>query len=148
MSHAVDYSRAVLIILILVADRNVGARLSFTAMTQVLRSLKFPSSVLVSSQESEARAVYQSRYRCQFVASSQNESLSNKNQAVQAALLNYTGLSQYSYLLLPRSDANSQGAALVSQSPIKSHSIIKLFIMQVLLEEIKAGRLSWQETTI
>ena len=40
----------------------------------------------------------------------------------------------------------SQGTALVNQSgPIKSASIIKLFIMQVLLEEIKAGRLSWQE---
>ena len=41
---------------------------------------------------------------------------------------------------------SSQGAALVSQAgPIKSASVIKLFIMQVLLEEIKAGRLSWQE---
>ena len=146
-----DYSRAVLIILILVAGiamLGLGFLL-YQAMTQSPKEPEVSSSVLVSSQESEsASSLSVASTDSQSVASSQNESLSNKNQAVQAAFTSLYGykdikLAYYFQEVTP----NSQGAALVSQSgPIKSASIIKLFIMQVLLEEIKAGRLSWQET--
>ena len=146
-----DYSRAVLIILILVAGiamLGLGFLL-YQAMTQSPKEPEVSSSVLVSSQESEsASSLSVASTDSQSVASSQNESLSDKNQAVQAAFTSLYGykdikLAYYFQEVTP----NSQGAALVSQSgPIKSASIIKLFIMQVLLEEIKAGRLSWQET--
>ena len=146
-----DYSRAVLIILILVAGialLGLGFLL-YQAMTQSPKEPEVSSSVLVSSQESEsASSLSVASTDSQSVASSQNESLSNKNQAVQAAFTSLYGskdikLAYYFQEVTP----NSQGAALVNQSgPIKSASIIKLFIMQVLLEEIKAGRLSWQET--
>ena len=145
-----DYSRAVLIILILVAGiamLGLGFLL-YQALTQSPKEPEVSSSVLVSSQESEsASSLSVASTDSQSVASSQNESLSNKNQAVQAAFTSLYGsksiqLAYYFQEVTP----NSQGAALVSQSgPIKSASIIKLFIMQVLLEEIKAGRLSWQE---
>ena len=146
-----DYSRAVLIVLILVAGiamLGLGFLL-YQAMTQSPKESEVSSSVLVSSQESEASSSLSvASTDSQSVASSQNESLSNKNQAVQAAFTSLYGskdikLAYYFQEVTP----NSQGASLVSQSgPIKSASIIKLFIMQVLLEEIKAGRLSWQET--
>lgn len=145
-----DYSRAVLIVLILVAGiamLGLGFLL-YQAMTQSPKEPEVSSSVLVSSQELEsASSLSVASTDSQSVASSQNESLSNKNQAVQAAFTSLYGsmsiqLAYYFQEVTP----NSQGAALVSQSgPIKSASIIKLFIMQVLLEEIKAGRLSWQE---
>ena len=145
-----DYSRALLIILILVAGiamLGLGFLL-YQAMTQSPKEPEVSSSVLVSSQESEsASSLSVASTDSQSVASSQNESLSNKNQAVQAAFTSLYGykdikLAYYFQEVTP----NSQGAALVSQSgPIKSASIIKLFIMQVLLEEIKAGRLSLQE---
>ena len=145
-----DYSRALLIILILVAGiamLGLGFLL-YQAMTQSPKGPEVSSSVLVSSQDSEASSSLSVESTdSQSVASSQNESLSNKNQAVQAAFTSLYGsksiqLAYYFQEVTP----NSQGAALVSQSgPIKSASIIKLFIMQVLLEEIKAGRLSWQE---
>ena len=146
-----DYSRAVLIVLILVAGiamLGLGFLL-YQAMTQSPKESEVSSSVLVSSQESEASSSLSvASTDSQSVASSQNESLSNKNQAVQAAFTSLYGskdikLAYYFQEVTP----NSQGASLVSQSgPIKSASVIKLFIMQVLLEEIKAGRLSWQET--
>ena len=146
-----DYSRAVLIVLILVAGiamLGLGFLL-YQAMTQSPKEPEVSSSVLVSSQELEsASSLSVASTDSQSVASSQNESLSNKNQAVQAAFTSLYGskdikLAYYFQEVTP----NSQGAALVNQSgPIKSASIIKLFIMQVLLEEIKAGRLSWQET--
>lgn len=145
-----DYSRAVLIILILVAGiamLGLGFLL-YQALTQNPKEPEVSSTVLVSSQESEsASSLSVASTDSQSVASSQNESLSNKNQAVQAAFTSLYGpksiqLAYYFQEVTP----NSQGAALVSQSgPIKSASIIKLFIMQVLLEEIKAGHLSWQE---
>ena len=145
-----DYSRAVLIVLILVAGiamLGLGFLL-YQAMTQSPKEPEVSSSVLVSSQESEASSSLSvASTDSQSVASSQNESLSNKNQAVQAAFTKLYGpksiqLAYYFQEVTP----TSQGAALVNQSdPIKSASIIKLFIMQVLLEEIKAGRLSWQE---
>ncbi|WP_314180766.1 serine hydrolase [Abiotrophia defectiva] len=146
-----DYSRAVLIILILVAGiamLGLGFLL-YQAMTQSPKEPEVSSSVLVSSQESEASSSLSvASTDSQSVASSQNESLSDKNQAVQSAFSDLYGtkstkLAYYFQEVTP----NSQGTALVSQAaPIKSASIIKLFIMQVLLEEIKAGRLSWQET--
>ena len=145
-----DYSRAVLIVLILVAGiamLGLGFLL-YQAMTQSPKEPEVSSSVLVSSQELEsASSLSVASTDSQSVASSQNESLSNKNQAVQAAFTSLYGpksiqLAYYFQEVTP----TSQGAALVNQSdPIKSASIIKLFIMQVLLEEIKAERLSWQE---
>ena len=145
-----DYSRAVLIVLILVAGiamLGLGFLL-YQAMTQSPKEPEVSSSVLVSSQELEsASSLSVASTDSQSVASSQNESLSNKNQAVQAAFTSLYGskdikLAYYFQEVTP----NSQGAALVNQSgPIKSASIIKLFIMQVLLEEIKAERISWQE---
>ena len=149
--HQPDYSRAVLIILILVAGiamLGLGFLL-YQAMTQSPKEPEVSSSVLVSSQDSEASSSLSVESTdSQSVASSQNESLSNKNQAVQAAFTSLYGpksiqLAYYFQEVTP----SSQGTALVNQSgPIKSASVIKLFIMQVLLEEIKAGRLSWQET--
>ena len=146
-----DYSRAVLIILILVAGiamLGLGFLL-YQAMTQSPKEPEVSSSVLVSSQESEASSSLSvASTDSQSVASSQNESLSDKNQAVQSAFSDLYGtkstkLAYYFQEVTPI----SQGTALVNQSgPIKSASIIKLFIMQVLLEEIKAGRISWQET--
>ena len=146
-----DYSRAVLIILILVAGialLGLGFLL-YQAMTQSPKEPEVSSSFLVSSQESEvSSSLSVASTDSQSVASSQNESLSNKNQAVQAAFTSLYGskdikLAYYFQEVTP----SSQGTALVNQSgPIKSASVIKLFIMQVLLEEIKAGRLSWQET--
>ena len=145
-----DYSRYLLIILILVAGiamLGLGFLL-YQAMTQSPKEPEVSSSVLVSSQESEsASSLSVASTDSQSVASSQNESLSDKNQAVQASFTSLYGskdikLAYYFQEVTP----NSQGAALVSQSgPIKSASIIKLFIMQVLLEEIRAGRISWQE---
>ncbi len=145
-----DYSRAVLIILILVAGiamLGLGFLL-YQAMTQSPKEPEVSSSVLVSSQESEsASSLSVASTDSQSVASSQNESLSDKNQAVQAAFTSLYGskdikLAYYFQEVTP----SSQGTALVNQSgPIKSASIIKLFIMQVLLEEIKAERISWQE---
>ncbi|WP_456048253.1 serine hydrolase [Abiotrophia defectiva] len=145
-----DYSHALLIILILVAGiamLGLGFLL-YQAMTQSPKEPEVSSSVLVSSQESEsASSLSVASTDSQSVASSQNESLSDKNQAVQAAFTSLYGskdikLAYYFQEVTP----SSQGTALVNQSgPIKSASIIKLFIMQVLLEEIKAERLSWQE---
>lgn len=146
-----DYSRAVLIILILVAGialLGLGFLL-YQAMTQSPKEPEVSSSFLVSSQESEASSSLSvASTDSQSVASSQNESLSNKNQAVQAA---FTSLYESKEIMhayyFQEVTPSSQGTALVNQSgPIKSASVIKLFIMQVLLEEIKAGRLSWQET--
>lgn len=146
-----DYSRYLLIILMLVAGvafLGLGFLL-YQAMTQSPKEPEVSSSVLVSSQESEASSSLSvASTDSQSVASSQNESLSDKNQAVQSAFSDLYGtkstkLAYYFQEVTP----SSQGTALVSQSgPSKSASIIKLFIMQVLLEEIKAGRLSWQET--
>lgn len=145
-----DYSRAVLIILILVAGiamLGLGFLL-YQAMTQSPKEPEVSSSFLVSSQESEvSSSLSVASTDSQSVASSQNESLSDKNQAVQSAFSDLYGtkstkLAYYFQEVTP----SSQGTALVNQSgPIKSASVIKLFIMQVLLEEIKAGRLSWQE---
>ena len=145
-----DYSRAVLIILILVAGialLGLGFLL-YQAMTQSPKEPEVSSSFLVSSQESKvSSSLSVASTDSQSVASSQNESLSDKNQAVQSAFSDLYGtkstkLAYYFQEVTP----SSQGTALVNQSgPIKSASVIKLFIMQVLLEEIKAGRLSWQE---
>ena len=145
-----DFSRYLIIILMLVAGvafLGLGFLL-YQAMTQRPKKPEVSSTVLVSSQESEASSSLSvASTDSQSVASSQNESLSDKNQAVQASFTSLYGskdikLAYYFQEVTP----NSQGAALVSQSgPIKSASIIKLFIMQVLLEEIRAGRISWQE---
>ena len=145
-----DFSRYLLIILILVAGiamLGLGFLL-YQAMTQSPKEPEVSSSVLVSSQESEsASSLSVASTDSQSVASSQNESLSDKNQAVQASFTSLYGskdikLAYYFQEVTP----NSQGTALVKQSgPIKSASIIKLFIMQVLLGEIRAGRISWQE---
>ena len=145
-----DYSRAVLIILILVAGialLGLGFLL-YQAMTQSPKEPEVSSSFLVSSQESKvSSSLSVASTDSQSVASSQNESLSDKNQAVQSAFSDLYGtkstkLAYYFQEVTPI----SQGTALVSQAaPIKSASIIKLFIMQVLLEENKAGRLSLQE---
>ena len=140
-----DYSRYLLIILMLVAGvafLGLGFLL-YQAMTQSPKEPEVSSSVLVSSQESEASSSLSvASTDSQSVASSQNESLSDKNQAVQAAFISLYESKEIKHAYY----FQGQGAALVSQSgPIKSASIIKLFIMQVLLEEIKAGHLSWQE---
>ena len=145
-----DFSRYLIIILMLVAGvafLGLGFLL-YQAMTQRPKKPEVSSTVLVSSQESEASSSLSvASTDSQSVASSQNESLSDKNQAVQAAFTSLYGskdikLAYYFQEVTP----SSQGTALVNQSgPIKSASIIKLFIMQVLLEEIKVGHLSWQE---
>ena len=147
-----DYSRALLIILILVAGiamLGLGFLL-YQAMTQNPKEPEVSSSVLVYSQESEtSSSLSVASTDSQSVASSQNESLSNnKNQAVQAAFTSLYESKEIKYAYyFQEMPPTSQGTALVSQSgPIKSASIIKLFIIQVLLEEIKAGSLSWQET--
>lgn len=145
-----DFSRYLIIILMLVAGvafLGLGFLL-YQAMTQRPKKPEVSSTVLVSSQESEASSSLSvASTDSQSVASSQNESLSDKNQAVQAAFASLyeskeIKLAYYFQEVTP----SSQGTALVNQSgPIKSASIIKLFIMQVLLEEIKVGHLSWQE---
>ena len=145
-----DYSRYLIIILMLVAGvafLGLGFLL-YQAMTQSPKKPEVSSSVLVSSQESEASSSLSvASTDSQSVASSQNESLSDKNQAVQAAFTSLYESKEIKYAYyFQEVTPSSNGTALVSQSgPIKSASIIKLFIMQVLLEEIKAGRLSWQE---
>ncbi|WP_338543637.1 serine hydrolase [Abiotrophia defectiva] len=145
-----DYSRYLIIILMLVAGvafLGLGFLL-YQAMTQSPKKPEVSSSVLVSSQESEtSTSQFAVSSDSQSVASEPSESLSDKNQAVQSAFSDLYGtkstkLAYYFQEVTP----SSQGTALVNQSgPIKSASIIKLFIMQVLLEEIKAGHLSWQE---
>ena len=149
-NHQPDFSRYLIIILMLVAGvafLGLGFLL-YQAMTQRPKKPEVSSTVLVSSQESEASSSLSvASTDSQSVASSQNESLSDKNQAVQAAFASLyeskeIKLAYYFQEVTP----SSQGTALVNQSgPIKSASIIKLFIMQVLLEEIKVGHLSWQE---
>ena len=146
-----DYSRYLIIILMLVAGvafLGLGFLL-YQAMTQSPKKPEVSSSVLVFSQESETFISLLDVFSdSQSVASEQSESLSDKNEAVQSAFSDLYGtkptkLAYYFQEVTPI----SQGTALVNQSgPIKSASIIKLFIMQVLLEEIKAGRLNWQDT--